>query len=182
MFGPILRGKLVTLVPTPKEIVELWPRWMADLEVTRYLLRRFVPSPQQEEEWYKQAAEDRNGVVWAIEAEGKVVGTTGIHQIDWVNARGTTGTVIGETSYWRRGIASEAMALRTRFAFRELNLHKLATQAFMENEGSKRALLKAGYHQVGVARREIFHDGRWHDLWLGEVLREDWEKEHGREV
>ncbi len=47
MFGPILRGKVVTLVPTPKDLVALWPKWLADLDVTRYLVRRFVPSPQQ---------------------------------------------------------------------------------------------------------------------------------------
>ncbi len=181
MLGPILRGKLVTLVPTPKEIVELWPKWMADLDVTRYLMRRFVPSPQQEEEWYKRASEDPNSVVWGVQVDGQLAGTTGIHQIDHVSANGVTGTVIGEKAFWRRGVASEAMALRTRFAFRELNLHKLNTSAFVENEGSKRALMKAGYRQIGVEREQIFREGHWHDIWLAELLREDWERAQPRE-
>ena len=46
---------------------------------------------------------------------------------------------------WRKGIASEAMTLRTAFCFRELNLHKIRTRVYMENEASKRALMKAGY-------------------------------------
>ena len=25
-------------------------------------------------------------------------------------------------------------------------------------------------------RQEFFRDGRWRDVWMGEVLREDWER------
>ena len=43
-------------------------------------------------------------------------------------------------------------------------------------KASIRALEKAGYRQSGVMRQEFFRDGRWHDVWMGEVLREDWER------
>jgi len=68
------------------------------------------------------------------------------------------------------------MALRTAFCYRELNLHKIRTRAFMENEASKRALQKAGYRQSGTQHEEMYRDGRWHDIWMGEVMRADWEK------
>lgn len=71
------------------------------------------------------------------------------------------------------------MRLRTGYAFRELNLHKLVSGAFMENEPSKRALRKAGYREVGIQREQNFRNGRWHDRWLCEVLRADWEKAGG---
>ena len=70
------------------------------------------------------------------------------------------------------------MALRTEYAFRQLNLHKLSSGAFMENEPSKRALQKAGYREVGVAREGFWRDGAWHDHWECEILRSDWEKQH----
>ena len=40
----------------------------------------------------------------------------------------------------------------------------------------KRALLAAGYREIGIRRQEHFRDGAWHDVWLGELLREDWER------
>jgi RimJ/RimL family protein N-acetyltransferase len=142
---------------------------------------RFLPgigpfSDAQEEAWFKRAGEDPSGVTWAIEVDGRAVGTTGIHGIDHRHGTGESGIVIGEKSLWRKGIASEAIALRTRFAFRELNLHKVRSRTYMENEGSKRALQKAGYRQSGVLREEFYRDGRWHDVWMGEVLRDDWER------
>ena len=75
---------------------------------------------------------------------------------------------------WRKGYGSEAAVLRTRYAFEMLGLEKLKTEVFAENIASRRVLEKAGYQTVGLQRREVFRHGRWHDLWLGEVLRDDW--------
>lgn len=182
MFGPILRGTRCTLRPPTTDDIPRYLAWFSDMEVTRYLGRRAVPSLQEEEEWFKRTAEDKNSVVWIIEDEGKAVGGIGIHAIDWLNAHAITGIVIGEKEYWRRGIATEAMALRTRYAFHELNLHKLKSRAFMENEASQRALQKAGYRRSGVEREEMYREGAWHDMWVCEVLREEWEREHRAEA
>jgi RimJ/RimL family protein N-acetyltransferase len=176
VFGPILRGTLLTLRPPRKDELDIYMRWFEDPEVIRFQPGPGPYSPSQEEAWFNRVSEDPNAVQWAIEVDGKAIGMTGIGQISWLHRHGTTGITVGDTSYWRRGIASEAMALRTRYAFRELNLHKLKTAAFMENEGSRRALEKTGYRQVGIQRQEFFKGGRWHDVWEGELLREEWEK------
>jgi len=68
------------------------------------------------------------------------------------------------------------MQLRTRYAFRELNLHNLITEVDTENEASKKALERNGYRTVGTRREQSFREGKWRDRWLGEVLRDDWEK------
>jgi RimJ/RimL family protein N-acetyltransferase len=176
MFGPVLRGEKCTLRPPRKEDLTTYQRWFEDTETLRFLPGVGPFSDAQEDEWFKRTGEDPNGVAWAIEVDSKAVGTTGIHGIDHRHGHGETGLVIGDKSMWRRGIASEAMSLRTAFCFRELNLHKIRTRAFMENEASIRALQKAGYRQSGVMRQEFYRDGRWHDVWMGEVLREDWER------
>lgn len=180
MFGPVLKGEKVTLRPPVDGDAARFIAWFADLEVTRYLALVFPPSLQAEEDFLKRIGESKNDVWWAIEAEGRTIGASGIHAIDWVNAHAITGTVIGDKACWRKGYGSEAMALRTEYAFRQLNLHKLKSGAFMDNEPSKRALQKAGYRQVGVEREESWRDGKWHDHWLGEVLRSDWEQRQPR--
>jgi RimJ/RimL family protein N-acetyltransferase len=84
--------------------------------------------------------------------------------------------MIGEKDQWKKGYATEAMRLRTCYAFRELNLHKLMTEVATENEASRKALERNGYQTVGIRREQTFREGKWHDRWLGEVLRADWEK------
>ena len=176
MLGPYLRGDRVSLRPADDSDPPRFVPWFADMDVTKYLARPHAPALYEEVDFFKRVGESKNDVFWMIDFEGEAVGATGIHQIDWRNAFGTTGIVIGAKDKWGKGIASEAMRLRTRYAFRELNLRKLMTEVFADNVASKRALAKAGYRTVGIHRAHFFTRGRLHDVWLGEVLREDWEK------
>lgn len=177
MFGPIVRGQKVTLRPPDTDDPARFAAWLADIEATRYLGGGpGAFSVQQEEAYFKDMADSKNDVLWVIEAEGRAIGSTRIARIDWQNGHGHTGTFIGDKTAWRKGYGSETMALRTEYAFRELNLHKLTTSAFMENEPSRRALLRTGYREVGIERQHFWRDGRWHDHWLAEMLRDDWER------
>ena len=176
MYGPVLTGTGVTLRPPDDSDAPRFVDWFGDLEVTRYLARRAGIGLLQEQGHLRRVGESTTDVFWMIEAEGRAIGATAIHNIDWINAHAATGTVIGDKSAWRKGYGSEAMRLRTEYAFRQLNLHKLTSSAFLENEPSRRALSKAGYAQTGVEREHYFREGRWHDHWTCELLRADWEK------
>jgi hypothetical protein len=100
----------------------------------------------------------------------------GLDNIDWRLRDAESGIMIGDKSEWRRGHASEAMRLRTEYAFTELGLRKIWTGVDMPNVGSRRALEKAGYRQCGVMRRHFFVNGRWVDVWMAEIHREDWRR------
>ena len=176
MYGPVLSGAGITLRPPDDSDAQRFVDWFADLEVTRYLLRRTGIGLLQEQGFLKKIGESVTDILWMLETDGRPIGATGIHGIDWVHAHATTGIVIGDRSAWHKGHGSEAMRLRTDYAFRQLNLHKLSSRTFVENESSRRALLKAGYTQTGVEREHYFREGRWHDQWSCEVLREEWEK------
>jgi len=180
MFGPLLAGERVTLRPADDSDPPRFVPWLADMEVTRWLGRRGAAALYQEVDFFKKVGESKNDVLWIIEVAGATVGGMGIHEIDWLDAHGVTGTLIGDKSYWRRGIASEAMQMRTRYAFRELNLRKLTTEVYFENVASRRALEKAGYRTVGIQKEHFFSEGGWHDKWIAEVLRADWEQAHPR--
>ncbi len=176
MFGPVLEGHHVTLRPADDSDPPRFLPWIADMEVTRFLGRRTGAALYQEVDFFKRVGEAKDTVLWIIEADGEAVGATGIHEIDWQNAHATTGILIGAKDKWGKGIASEAMRLRTRYAFRELNLHKLMTEVFVGNVASRRALEKNGYRTIGVRKDHFFISGTWHDMWIGEVTREEYDK------
>ncbi len=166
----------------PPRVVDAatFQRWFADMEVTRYLMHRNPPTLRQEESFLENVAEDPRRVLWAIVLrDGTLIGVTGLEKIDWRTRDAESAIMIGDRSQWRRGHASEAMRLRTEYAFRELGLRKVWTGVWLPNHGSRRALEKAGYRQCGLMRRHAFVDGRWLDVWLAEVHREDWERARG---
>ncbi len=179
MFGPILEGSRVRLIPATEEMLPSFIAWFADAEVTRYLGRDNPPSLKEEQEWFERASRSEKDVFWAIMVGEKLIGTIGIHVINFRNRNAVTGIMIGEKDEWGKGFAPEAQTLRTRYAFEELGLEKLMTEAFAENRRSIRSLEKVGYRQIGMRRRHIFRGGRWHDMWLAELLREEWTGQGG---
>ena len=176
MYGPLIQGKLVTLRPPRPEDVDTMIKWFEDTEVTRFLEFRFPPGIEFEKDWLAKLATDPNEVYWVIEFEGRAVGGTGIHKIDWKHGTGTTGTVIGDKADWGKGIGRELMQLRAEYAFMQLPLRKLKSAYLDGNEASARAQAACGYQQVGRYRAERFIDGRWHDMILTELMRDDWDK------
>jgi RimJ/RimL family protein N-acetyltransferase len=176
MLGPVIEGERIRLEPPRAEFLPIYARWFADMEVTRYLLHRFPFTRKAEEEWLEETGKDPHKVIWAIVLKDghKLIGGTGLEKIDWRNRRAESGTMIGERDEWGKGYATEAMRLRTRYAFRELNLEKIVTHVVGPNDASRRALERVGYRQCGVYHRHFFIDGAWHDAWLAEILSQDW--------
>jgi len=80
--------------------------------------------------------------------------------------------VIGERSAWGQGHASDAVRVRTRFAFAELGLHRINGHTF--NPAMKRVYEKCGYRHEGTARQMFWRDGQWHDVSLYGILEVDW--------
>jgi ribosomal-protein-alanine N-acetyltransferase len=179
MYGPLIQGTLVKLRPPRPEDAEVMIHWFEDVEVTRFLELRHPPSIELEKEWLDKVARDANEVIWVIEHDGQAVGTTGIHRIDWKHGIGTTGTLIGDKSVWGKGLGRELMRLRAEFAFMQLPLRKLKSAYLDGNEASGRAQAACGYQRVGRERAERFVDGRWVDMILTELIREDWETARG---
>ena len=174
MYGAVMRGVKANLRPPTDDEIPALARQIRDPEGHPY----DAPSLRAAswwEEWFRKSAESPNKVLWAVDVEGKAIGTTNIRDIEWINRTAVTGISILK-EYWGRGVGSEAIALRTAYAFRELNLNKLKTYTAYENEPIKRALRKVGYREVGVSRQERYLHGRFRDEWLAELLREDWER------
>ncbi len=178
MFGPILRGSIVTMRPFSHADAELFVGWLADPEVTRTILRVFPPSLEAEHEWIERVARADTELMWGLEYEGRLVGTSGLHNIDWANQHAQTGTVVGDRSLWGKGIGGEAMRLRTRYCFTQTTLRKLTSAYLDGNTASARAQARAGYREIGRRREQYFRDGRWLDEVLTEVMREDWLREN----
>ena len=176
MYGPVIQGKLIRLRPPKPEDAEVMIGWFEDLEATRFLQLRNPPSIEMEKEWLESTGKDPNSVIWVVEADGSAVGTTGIREIDWKNGFGTTGTLIGDKTQWKKGIGREAMQLRARYAFTVMPLRKLKSSYFDGNVASGRAQAAVGYREVGRFHADRYVDGRWVDEIITELLREDWLK------
>ena len=177
MLGPVLEGKRICLEPLIRDHLATVAKWRGDLEATRYLLiLQFPPSPRQHEDWLEKVAASQHDVIWGIldRSDDAFVGLCGLEKISWRHRHAVGWTFLGDKQRWRRGLGSEAARLRTSFAFTQLGFEKVMTEIYTGNEASIRMVQRLGFREAGVLRRHRFVDGLWQDLWLGEMLREDW--------
>jgi len=177
VYGPVIAGERIRLEPPRREYAATYIRWFADRLVTRYLVVRYPPSLKKEEEWLEQVASDPDGVLWAMAraTDGALIGSVGLDKIVWRHRHADLGYAIGERDQWGKGFATEAVKLATAYAFLELGLEKVLAGVVAPNEASRRALERNGYKQCALFRRDRYVEGRWHDLWVGEILRDEWE-------
>jgi RimJ/RimL family protein N-acetyltransferase len=62
-----------------------------------------------------------------------LIGTLGFFDIEWSNGVAWLGMGIGAREYWDRGLGSEALALGLRYAFCEMNLHRVTLTVLAYN-------------------------------------------------
>lgn len=132
----------------------------------------FFTAEGQLEDLRRMVEAEAIGRMWPalIFADGVTVGRITLHNI----IRGSLQSCY--LGYWvakehgGRGVATEAVRLSLDVAFNELFLHRVEAFTRLDNVVSQRVLLKNGFSRVGVARRHIHVDGRWHDEQLFEKL------------
>lgn len=175
MYG--WQGEKTRLVPLEREKhFENALLWMNDPEVTAWTLVGDLPTGRLFEEEYfkKMTGATPNDAAFAIETldGGEHIGFAAIHQIDWHNRIGYTGTIIGRRDLWGQGYASDVARTRTRYAFEVLNLRLLISRVLADNIGSLKMLQRAGYREVGRIPRHQWKRGAYRDLVLLAVERE----------
>lgn len=170
-----LRGERVRLVPPDRALhLENGLIWLNDPDVTAMLKYALGVTRRQEELFFDKIEGDREkDITWAIIDESeRHIGFIGLHGINWRNRWATGGLFIGERSAWGQGYASDAVRVRSRFAFGELGLHRI--EGHTMNPAMRRVYEKCGYRHEGLARSKFWRDGRWHDADLYALLDEDW--------
>jgi [ribosomal protein S5]-alanine N-acetyltransferase len=81
--------------------------------------------------------------------------------------------------YWiglrfaRQGYMFDAVRALIPFVFSTLGLHRIEAACLPVNEASKNLLIKAGFHQEGVARRYLQINGEWRDHVLFALLEDE---------
>jgi RimJ/RimL family protein N-acetyltransferase len=77
---------------------------------------------------------------------------------------------------WGLGYMSEAVAAVVAYGFDDLGLNRLYAFHMLRNPASGRVLEKNGFRQEGVLRQRVRKWGRFEDVALWAILREDWQR------
>jgi RimJ/RimL family protein N-acetyltransferase len=164
-------GRLVRLRALERTDLPACVKWFADPEVRANLLVDKPMSLAEEERWFEGLAKRPDDVIFAVETlSGKHIGNVGLHKIDRKNRNAEAGIVIGDKRFWGKGYGTDAMKLLLRYAFEDLNMHKVYLLHFAGNERARRSYEKCGFVKEGVLRDHVYKGGKYHDHPIMSVI------------
>jgi RimJ/RimL family protein N-acetyltransferase len=178
----LLRGKLVRLkAENPDGHSKLFVDWSHDSEYWR-LMANVPPFPWTQEGVRKHIEkelekDDPRNIFFAIHKldDDCVIGEVGFDGISYAHGDTCVGIGIGEKENWGKGYGTDAMNVILRYAFTELNLHRVSLTVFEYNPRALRSYEKCGFRVEGHNREVMQREGRrWDIIHLG-VLREEWQ-------
>ena len=170
-----LKSNRVILRPVLKKDLPQLLKWINDIEIQQYLNAHLPVMEAEEDEWFDALHKSRSQVVFAIVADGKLIGNMGIHNIDHRNGTASTGALIGNKKYWGKGYGSEAKMILLNYAFNTLNLRKVSSSVIAFNERSYNYSKKCGYKDEGRLKAQHYAFGKYWDEILLAVFQADWQ-------
>ena len=149
-----------------------------DEEVARYVLWEAQKNVSESRAYIKfMLRKYRAGdpASWCIvrKDESRVVGTIGYMWYQRDNNACEVGYSLARRR-WNRGYMTEALAEVLRFSFEELGVHRVEAQHEVENAASGAVMRKCGMRKEGTLRGRLYNKGRYVDVDLYAMLREDY--------
>lgn len=167
----------VSLREIERSDVAIINRWRSDRTIVDYLGSAFrYVAIEVDERWYDQYLASRtNNVRLAIcLAEGRLVGAVYLLDIDWVSRNAEFAIWIGERSAQGKKIGETATRLALDHAFGDLSIERIYLRVLTHNEPAIQLYRKIGFVEEGVQRQATFKNGRYHDLLMMALLRNEY--------
>ncbi len=181
--NPIIRGERVYLRAAERSDLELFVRWLNEADTVRNLSMIGPMSLASEERWFdglleRQGKRDFHFVICLL-ADGRAIGTAGLHQVDHEAGSAAFGIAIGDEADRNHGHGTDALRAICEFGFGSLRLERIYLDVFAPNERARRSYERAGFVLEGTQRHAHFADGRHEDVHRMSLLRGEWLAQHG---
>lgn len=176
---PILHTPRLTLRPlTMRDAQDIYD-YSCDREVARHVLwdaHRSVADSRAYLRFilrqYREGMPSSYGIV--LKETNRVIGTIGFMWLHEENSTVEVGYSLSR-AHWNQGLMTEALQAVIDMAFTRLNLHRIEAQHETVNPASGRVMAKCGMRKEGTLRGRIYNKGKFVDVDLYAILREDWE-------
>lgn len=170
-----LVGQKCYLSPISLDDADYFTEWLNDFSVTLNLgLTGEVITLEKEKELLEKLSKSYVFAIIDKEAN-KLIGSTGFHNIDFINKNAEFGINIGDKNFWNRSYGTDATRLMLDFGFNILNLHHIHLSVLNFNKRAIKCYEKVGFKTIGKLSEYRQIGGERFDMILMEILSKDFE-------
>ena len=176
-----LTGKTVYMRPLQaSDLTEKYLSWLNDSEVCEFNSHATFPYTFEKlETFYKQLQESANvNIVLAIifKETDEHIGNISLQNINWISRNAEYAILLGNKSFWNKGIAIEASLLICEYGFERLNLHRIYCGTSSKNLGMQKLASKIYMKEEGRREEAMYKNGVFVDIIEYGVLKKDFKK------
>ncbi len=133
---------------------------------------RLPLTPEDVERWYTRHV--REPLFWAIEVEGRMIGTAWLHSVDAQHRRARYAIGILAPEHRGQGFGREATHLVLGYAFGTLGLHRVELRVLEFNTRAIAMYERCGFVREGVEREGVRIGESWHSDVRMAVLEQEY--------
>ncbi|MBP2316229.1 GNAT family N-acetyltransferase [Azospirillum soli] len=154
---------------------EMLLAWRTEPAITRFMFTDIDnPDASRQRAWIQAMEKRQDFRHFVIETQGCPIGYLSYSDINWVHRRCSSGSYIVDADA-RRTVAGFLHSFIMDYCFYALGMNKMVNY-FMEGNDNVikiQRILKC--REVGVLKEHVFKYGRYHDVFVFEILKSEWE-------
>ena len=146
------------------DVTENYVDWFSNNEVVKYSDNQYRCFSLEGQRSYVQTClNDKNIELYGIFIEGNHIGNVVLDGIKSIHKKAEVTYVIGEKSYWGKGICQHALSVVIKKAKKQHKLNKLFAGIASNNIGSKKVLEKNNFILEGIRKKHLFYNNLFED-------------------
>ncbi|MFF2446301.1 GNAT family N-acetyltransferase [Neobacillus sp. NPDC058068] len=157
--------QLYQLVEENREHLREWMPWVDSMNAL-YHFESIIPV------WLTQFAEN-TAINVGIIYKGELVGSIGLHQMDWYNSTASIGYYLAKKAEGH-GIITRAVQTLLNYAFFQLGLNRIEIRCGVKNKKSQAIPDRLRFVKEGIIRDGEQLNGRFHNLIIYSMLAREW--------
>ena len=179
MYFKKIEGKNIYLSPMCIDDAIKYTKWMNDFDVTDKINGSCnLITVESEKEWLEKNSRIGNYNFAIVKQENdELIGNCGLHNLDFINQKGTIGIFIGDKENMGKGYGSETLELLLNYGFNHLNLNNIMLTVYSFNDPAIACYKKVGFKEIGRRRQCYFKNNERYDIIYMDILREEYYKE-----
>ena len=130
-------------------------------------------SADEAREWYAHVTSDPNPLHWAVEHDGRFIGTTLLHSLREQDRKAQFAIGLLDRRSWGRGLGDEITREVVRHGLLDVGLHRIGLKVFAHHEGAIRCYARCGFVEEGREREAAYVAGAWRDDVIMGILASD---------
>jgi len=169
-----IKGDRIYLSPINKDDVEIYTKWLNDIDVSGNLgLYKQLITLNNEEKILDRITSEGHNYAIVLNDSDTLIGNIGFNELENIGRKATVGLFIGEPENRGKGYGAEALRLMLDYGFKHLNLHNIMLHVNSDNEQGIACYKKVGFREFGRRRESVFKNGQYYDNVHMDILRSE---------